>query len=181
MPQEEEELKNTSGLCEVTENKQRYHTVVCLRILILIYVCILKCFYPGKHLEIEYYIAIFTSLRKKVCVESYIIWVIQQRQVLFIISLLLLFIKKHSTLRAGSTHVDAGTVKTVQHKLSPIFCTIRFLIWQQDWREVWPLVQRPQIHSHILFFPHHFLRDLEKRWNLHDCRNRNDDVSEDHL
>lgn len=26
MPQEEQELKNTSGLCEVTENKQRYQT-----------------------------------------------------------------------------------------------------------------------------------------------------------
>lgn len=85
MPQEEQELKNTSGLCEVTENKQRYQTVVCLRNVIPIYVCILKCFYPSKHLEIEYYIAIFTSLRKKVCVESYIIWIIQQRQVLFII------------------------------------------------------------------------------------------------
>lgn len=32
MPQEEEELKNTSGLCEVTENKQCYDTVVCLRV-----------------------------------------------------------------------------------------------------------------------------------------------------
>lgn len=147
MPQEEQELKNTSGLCEVTENKQRYQTVVCLRNVIPIYVCILKCFYPSKHLEIEYYIAIFTSLRKKVCVESYIIWIIQQRQVLFIIR------KKKKALHSESWQHSCwcrnGEGCPTQPQSNILHSFIRFLIWQQDW----PLVQRLQIHSHILFIP----------------------------
>lgn len=106
------------SLCGLSEEEQ--HSYSCLHA---------EKLDTDNYLQIGSYVPIFTSPdgKKKVHAESYIIRFIQQRQVLF---MTWREKKNHSTLRSGSTlekNVDAGT-KTVQHELSPIISTIRFLI-----------------------------------------------------